>query len=234
MNDSIKSFLTRRNIIAAVVLILVVVAVPLSVYLVQQQQRLRSRAAGEAITFGGTGVTCDTSGCRTTSPNVDIAFHSPFGPYGEPGSVTPTATANPTTTTVPTASVTQVPTSAPISPSPFPGLSASVSSGPNNTYTTTATGVNLRKAWVYVANQASNLTLASSWTQVAVNNDCGGASTCTASGTWVYPNDSQRYYIVANAQTLNGMVYCTGNPVATIPQNPRCGPNDLLTVPPQH
>ncbi|MDD2823334.1 MAG: hypothetical protein PHQ59_04630 [Candidatus Daviesbacteria bacterium] len=230
MNDSLNYLLTKKNITSAIILGLIALSIPIGVYLVQQTQLFKPKAAGETIEISGSGVfDCIASGCKTTDPKVNITFHSPYGPYGAPGSGgNPTGTQAPTPSASPTPTTTSVPTS-----TPAPGLSASLSVS-GNTYTTTATGVNLRKAWVYVANQAKDLKDPNSWTLIGVNNDCAGASTCTATGTWAYPNDNQRYYIVANAQTFNGMVYCSGNPVATISQNPRCGPNDRLEMPPQH
>jgi hypothetical protein len=127
------------------------------------------------------------------------------------------------------------PTSAAPTPttSPSSTLSASISTTGNFQYIVNATGTNLRKVWIFAAKTTADLTQASSWTLVNVNNNCAGSSNCSVTGSWTYPWDGQSYYIVANAQDNNGH-YCSGNPVTTDPPNPRCGSNDILTVLPQH
>ena len=124
MNDSIKSFLTKKNIISVLILALIIIAVPLSVSLVQQQQKLRSKAANEyPIFFSGSGVTtCNgetSENCNTTTSTVNIVFRSPYGPYGVPGTITPppATTAPPPPTTAPpppTAPPTAIPSPVPL------------------------------------------------------------------------------------------------------------------------
>lgn len=56
-------------------------AIPLGVRLIQQQQKLKSKAAGDPITFSGPSVSRDASGqFITTDPNVQVELRSPLGP----------------------------------------------------------------------------------------------------------------------------------------------------------
>lgn len=85
MEDANK-LLTKRNIIALVVLVLMVAAIPVGVYLAKQQQQLKSRAdqgvTGTPIRFvTGSNLTCDSSGnCSTTSDTFELDLNSPLGP----------------------------------------------------------------------------------------------------------------------------------------------------------
>ncbi len=55
-----------------------VVAIPLGVNLVQQQQQLKSKAAGEGqILPVGEGVICTGSTCTTTNKNIQLDIKAP-------------------------------------------------------------------------------------------------------------------------------------------------------------
>lgn len=78
-------FLTKRNIIAALVFLILAVSIPLGVKLVKEQTRLKSEATGSEIRFKGPNVSpdpCDPSNtsCVATDKNIEIEVTSPFGP----------------------------------------------------------------------------------------------------------------------------------------------------------
>lgn len=78
-----NTLLTKRNIIALVVLVVLAVAIPIGLRLVQQQQQLRSRASVGSTTGGvqfvqDTNTSCDADrNCTTTSDTVQIQLNPP-------------------------------------------------------------------------------------------------------------------------------------------------------------
>lgn len=82
-----SKLLTKKNVIALIILALLAVAIPLGVYLAQKTQIFKPRAvdgpAGSpapGIKFKtGNGVSCDANGtnCTTTSNEVEIELTSP-------------------------------------------------------------------------------------------------------------------------------------------------------------
>lgn len=76
MDDRDRKLLSKKNIIAFLVVGILLLAVPVGVRLVKEQQFLRSRAAGFEIRFSGDSVTQDSQGNYTTSdPTVDIDLY---------------------------------------------------------------------------------------------------------------------------------------------------------------
>lgn len=75
-----QKLITKKNLISLLLLAILIVGIPLGVRLAQNQQQLKSRAAGDPIKFSGTGVDCSKQQCTTTSPTIDIEFVSPLGP----------------------------------------------------------------------------------------------------------------------------------------------------------
>lgn len=78
--DNLDNVLTKRNVIALLVLGVLALAIPIGVKLVQQQQQLRSKAVSQTpeIRFVGPNVSCDTAGnCTTTSTTVELELSSP-------------------------------------------------------------------------------------------------------------------------------------------------------------
>lgn len=75
------SLFSKRNIIGILLIAIMLLAIPVAVRLAQEQQQLRSQAAGEGdIIFTGTSVKQDSTGnFTTTSPDVQIKVTSPFG-----------------------------------------------------------------------------------------------------------------------------------------------------------
>lgn len=80
-NQDSKGLLTKKNIITFLVVILLLLAIPITVKLVQQQQQIKSKAAGDPITFTGPNISKDSSGQYvTTDPTVQVELNSPLGP----------------------------------------------------------------------------------------------------------------------------------------------------------
>lgn len=77
MNINIKEYLTKRNIIGLIIIAILVIAIPLSVYLIRQQQILKSKAAAAPVTFSGDGVTQSSEGFVTTEKHVLIDLRAP-------------------------------------------------------------------------------------------------------------------------------------------------------------
>ncbi len=89
MDYSENKLFSKKNIISYLLLAILIVAIPVGIRLVQQQQILKSRAAGEApITFkspSGTNVVdCSKGECVTTSSTIDIEVFSPLGAPASP------------------------------------------------------------------------------------------------------------------------------------------------------
>lgn len=83
MEENINSnLLNKKNIIILLLIGIMVLVIPVAVSLVQQQQRLESKATVEPITFtAGGNVGTDTKGNQTTSnPVVQVELNSPLGP----------------------------------------------------------------------------------------------------------------------------------------------------------
>ncbi len=84
MDYSSDKLLSKKNLIPFLVLLILIIAIPLALRLVQTQQILKSKAAGEAITFTSSStapntVNCTQTVCTTTSPTFDIQVVSPLG-----------------------------------------------------------------------------------------------------------------------------------------------------------
>ena len=76
-----KELLTKKNILAAIVVVLLLLAIPITVNLVQQQQKIKSKAASDPVVFTGPNVSKDNNGQYvTTDPTVQIELRSPIGP----------------------------------------------------------------------------------------------------------------------------------------------------------
>lgn len=131
MGDFLDYFKNRKNLVSLLILGILVLALPIGITLLRQQQILRSKAAGEPITFSGAGVTQKNGNWVSTTPQVTIKLTSPLGPPGIPiPSTVPAAS--------PSQAPSQVPSQAPIvSPPPVPHL---VSFG-EVSYTTSANGI---------------------------------------------------------------------------------------------
>ena len=78
----ISEVLSKKNIIALVLLIVLAIAIPLAINLLQRQTQLKSKASEVAtseIRFTGTNVTCDATGkCTSTGDKVDVELRSPW------------------------------------------------------------------------------------------------------------------------------------------------------------
>lgn len=99
MEEQTKQFFTKKNIISFLVIGILLLSIPFGVRLALEQTQLRSRAAGNEITFvTGDTVACTTTNgketCTTTSDTVPVELRSPFGPPGSP-IATPTPTGTP-------------------------------------------------------------------------------------------------------------------------------------------
>ena len=69
---------SKKNIIALLLLAILVVGIPVAVQVVQKQRALKSKAAGDEITFPD--IQLDSSGNFVTkNPSVKIRLNSPFG-----------------------------------------------------------------------------------------------------------------------------------------------------------
>ncbi len=80
MDYSENKLFSKKNIISYLLLAILIVAIPVGLKLGQQQQILKSRAAGEPpIVFKGTGVDCSKGECVTTSATIDVEVFSPLG-----------------------------------------------------------------------------------------------------------------------------------------------------------
>lgn len=104
--DNLRNILKeRRNLVAILVLAVLVVAIPLTIYLVRQQQILRSKAFGSPpIEFFGTGV---TSGNPPTTTSQNVQLKLTYGLVSTP---------SPTPTPTPTPPITSTPTPTPVPP----------------------------------------------------------------------------------------------------------------------
>lgn len=77
MEETEVKFLTKKNIITLLLVLIMLLVIPAGVKLATQQQVLKSRAAeGEEITFTGPNVSEDKT--TTTSPEVEVELRSPW------------------------------------------------------------------------------------------------------------------------------------------------------------
>lgn len=73
-----NKFLSKKNIIAILVVGILFLSIPFAVKMVQQQQTIRSKAsATDVINFTGSGVNCDKDPCTTTSKTIQIELRPP-------------------------------------------------------------------------------------------------------------------------------------------------------------
>lgn len=146
-----NKILSKKNITTFLIIGILVLVIPFTVKLVERQQTLKSRAAGEnAITFvPGDNIECDASGnCTTTDSTVELELKSPIGP---PGTIVPTPTTGPTNTPTPTLPP-GVPTNTPTPTSSPRDCAVSWSLTPaspsaNSTMTIVVTGNNDPQGW---------------------------------------------------------------------------------------
>lgn len=119
--DNLREVLKeRRNLVTILVLAVLVVAIPLTIYLVRQQQILRSKAFGSPpIEFFGTGV---TSGNPPTTTSQNVQLKLTYGLVSTP---------SPTPTPTPTPPITSTPTPTPVPPVSGSPTSYKLSLDPN-------------------------------------------------------------------------------------------------------
>lgn len=237
MNESENQLFTKKNIITFLLLGILVLAIPIAVILVQKQQELRSRAAGEVVTFSGDGVACDSSGCKTNSSTVDITFNSPYGAFGTPA---PTATPAPPTNTpgpnTPTAippTGTPIPPTATPTPQPFGGYVESITGnlavGNQINFTAIANDYHtpswLAKGDVLIAHgdgtqmdkSECSVIAGGSWCNVGTTGLIGQGNSPRFSGAWT-PKTAGDYYVAVNVGTRStelvggDRIWCSGNP----------------------
>lgn len=76
-----KKLLSKKNIIAFLLLAIIVVAIPVGIKLVQTQQTIKSQAAGEPIVFPDLNRTDPTTGNPVSQGStIKVQLNSPFGP----------------------------------------------------------------------------------------------------------------------------------------------------------
>ncbi len=88
MEETNASILTKKNIIAILIIGIILLIIPVGVKLVSERQLLRSRAAADPITFTGPDVSSDKT--TTNSTTVTVELRSPLGPPVSSVSATPT------------------------------------------------------------------------------------------------------------------------------------------------
>lgn len=95
MNEN-NNFLSKRNLVSFLLVGIGLLVIPFSVKMVQQQQLLKSKAAGDEVTFSGPNIEdCDAPGGKcATSDTIQVELRSPFGPPAG----TPEPSASPTQT----------------------------------------------------------------------------------------------------------------------------------------
>lgn len=101
--NSQENIFTKKNLITLLILSIIIVAIPLGVKLIQTQQILKSKAAGqEKIEFVGLGVVggrCSGNNCETKNLTVDIEITSP--PWNSPAFSMSSSTSLPILTPTP-------------------------------------------------------------------------------------------------------------------------------------
>lgn len=141
---------SKRNIMTFLVIGILMLAIPFGVSLTMREQTLKSKAAGDEITFSGSGVRQDAQGnWFTTDPSVQVVLKSPLG-----GPVGPTATP----TTPPRATNTPTPSGRPTPTTTPPAQACNVknwsfsnnSPAPNTLIKATVTGVSDPGGWMNV------------------------------------------------------------------------------------
>ncbi|KKR81268.1 MAG: hypothetical protein UU73_C0003G0168 [Candidatus Daviesbacteria bacterium GW2011_GWA1_41_61] len=87
MEDFRREFLTKNNLIAFLLLGIFALSIPLTVSLLKEQQRLRSKAAeeppivfkGDSVKVNSTLPITDPAYYTTTDPTVQVELRSPLG-----------------------------------------------------------------------------------------------------------------------------------------------------------
>lgn len=80
MEPANNSLFSVKNILIFLVLIIMIIAIPVAVYLSNQQTQLKSQAAGDGnMTFSGTGVKEENGNYVTTTKDIQVVVTSPFG-----------------------------------------------------------------------------------------------------------------------------------------------------------
>jgi len=84
-----SNLFSKKNIISFLVIGILMLAIPVGVQLVQKQQALKSKAAGDPINLVGPNVKCSqgTNECVVTDKSFEVELRSPYGP---PLAATPT------------------------------------------------------------------------------------------------------------------------------------------------
>ncbi len=80
MESTNNSLFSIKNILIFLVLLIMIIAIPVAVYLSNQQTQLKSRAAGDGnMTFTGEGVKESGGQYSTTTKDIQVVVTSPFG-----------------------------------------------------------------------------------------------------------------------------------------------------------
>lgn len=121
MNEQLKDFITKKNILSLLSLGIIILAIPLGINLIQQQQIFKSRATAATLTFVEPNVETRTAPNGSpvtvaTEPRVGIQIQPP---EGWSFTATPGPSETPTPTPTPTGSGSPTPTPT-ATPSPTP------------------------------------------------------------------------------------------------------------------
>ncbi len=105
---------------------------------------------------------------------------------------------------------------------------ASGKTGEAMAFSAKAQGEQLQWTRIHWAKATSDLTQGSSWTMVAGNDNCNGASECSVTGKFA-PGEAGEYWLAVTANNPGGS--CSGNPkVAEVPGWSDCGANSRVKV----
>lgn len=114
MNELISYFKIRKNLVNLLFLVLLVISLPLGIYLVRQQQILRSRAEEAPIAFlEGRCVKIQKDKPVAVCPDITFQLVSPLGPPFTNATSSATPSSTPTPSPQATASATPKPTKSP-------------------------------------------------------------------------------------------------------------------------
>ena len=141
-----KDYIKSKNGIRVLVILFLLIAIPLTIYLVRQQQILKGKAAGEGSTLvisGSAGDFTPGSPPSTTSQFINLSLN--FGPGGVIPTQPPVPTnPPPTTTTAPgQPTSTPVPTQTPATPTPSPAIPRTLTATPASV----SPGQTVRVSW---------------------------------------------------------------------------------------